>query len=57
MLFIFELSTAELGYRIIPDYQGQGLLKESLLGSVEYGFKVMNLNFLEAFTEQNNIKS
>lgn len=52
-----DRESAELGYGIIPDYQGQGLMKESLLGSVEYGFKVMNLNFLDAYTEEKNIKS
>ena len=32
-------------------------MKESLLSVVEYGFKVMNLKFLEAYTEEKNIKS
>lgn len=52
-----EQKSAELGYGIIPDYQGKGLMKEALLSVVEYGFKVMNLKALEAYTEENNIKS
>lgn len=47
----------ELGYGIIPDYQGKGLMSESLLSVVEYGFKVMKLKTLEAYTEENNFKS
>lgn len=49
--------SGELGYGIIPDYQGQGLMKEALLSVIEYGFGVMNLNMLYAYTEEGNIKS
>lgn len=52
-----EQKCAELGYGIIPNYQGKGLMKESLLSVVEYGFNVMNLKELYAYTEVNNIKS
>lgn len=52
-----EQMCGELGYGIIPDYQGQGLMKEALLSVVEYGFNVMNLTALDAYTEENNLKS
>ncbi len=52
-----EEKSGELGYGIIPDYQGQGLMKESLLKVIEYGFDVMNLNKLDAYTEENNESS
>ncbi len=52
-----EQISGELGYGIIPEYQGKGLMKESLLSVVDYGFSVMNLSSLEAYTEENNIKS
>jgi ribosomal-protein-alanine N-acetyltransferase len=52
-----EEKSAELGYGITPEYQGQGLMKEALLAVVEYGFKDMRLKALEAYTEENNIKS
>lgn len=32
-------------------------MKEALLAVVEYGFKDMKLKALEAYTEENNIKS
>lgn len=52
-----ELKSGELGYGIIPGYQGRGLMKESLLSVIKYGFEMMGLKILEAYTEENNIKS
>lgn len=52
-----EQGTAELGYGIIPDYQGKGLMKEALLNVVSYGFNVMKLKSLDAYTYENNISS
>lgn len=52
-----EQKSGELGYGIIPDYQGRSLMKEALLSVVDYGFNVLNLKVLEAYTEENNIKS
>jgi ribosomal-protein-alanine N-acetyltransferase len=52
-----EQGSAELGYGIIPDYQNRGLMKEALLSAADYGFNVMNLSTLEAYTEEKNTKS
>lgn len=52
-----EQNIGELGYGIIPEYQGMGLMKEALLSVLNYGFCVMKLSALEAYTEENNIKS
>ncbi|MFF2755566.1 GNAT family N-acetyltransferase [Psychrobacillus sp. NPDC058041] len=49
-----EEKSGELGYGIIPAYQGQGLMRESLLRVIEYGFEVMNLEKIQAYTEENN---
>ncbi|WP_391206886.1 GNAT family N-acetyltransferase [Psychrobacillus sp. L4] len=46
--------SGELGYGIIPAYQGQGLMQESLLSVAEYGFEQMNLEKLLAYTEERN---
>ena len=53
----WEQKNGELGFGIIPNYQGQGLMKEALLNVVEYGFDVMQLKTLDAYTEENNLKS
>ncbi len=47
--------SGELGFGMTPDCQGQGLMKEALLRVVEYGFKVIGLKVLEAYTEENNV--
>lgn len=52
-----EQRSGELGFGIIPDYQGQGFMKESLLSVVKYGFDVMNLKQIFAYTEESNMKS
>ncbi|KAB3529390.1 GNAT family N-acetyltransferase [Alkaliphilus serpentinus] len=52
-----EKRLAELGYGVIPVFQGKGLMKEALLGAVDYGFNAMKLKSLDAYTEENNISS
>ena len=48
---------AELGCGIIPEYQNRGFMKEALLRVVNYGFEVMNLKTLDAYTEEKNMSS
>lgn len=52
-----ELGSGELGYGIIPSFQGKGLMKEALHCVIEYGFSVMWLAELDAYTEENNYRS
>lgn len=52
-----EQISAELGYGIAPDYQGQGLMKEALQRVIKYGFETMDLKAIEAYTEENNLRS
>lgn len=49
-----EEKSGELGYGIIPSYQGQGLMKEALLCVIDYGFEQLNLVKILAYTEENN---
>lgn len=55
--FSKEQKSGELGYGIIPDYQGKGLMREALSSVIRFGFEVIGLEFLEAYTEENNVKS
>jgi len=48
---------AELGYGIIPDYQGYGYMKEALLVVVKFGLNNLGLLYLDAYTEVNNSRS
>lgn len=52
-----EQKRGELGYGIAPGFQNRGLMKEALSCVINYGFNVMKLGALEAYTEENNFKS
>jgi ribosomal-protein-alanine N-acetyltransferase len=52
-----ERRSGELGYGIIPSFQGQGLMTEALDAVVRYGFDIVNLNVIEAYTEVSNARS
>ena len=52
--FSEDFKCAELGYGTAPDFQGKGYMKEALLAVVEFGFGVLDMDKLEAFTEQSN---
>ena len=52
-----QQENGELGYGIIPEYQGQGLMKEASLNVIEYGFNGIKLKTIDAYTEENNVKS
>lgn len=56
-LWNFTGDSAELGYGIIPEYQGQGLMQEALSSVTTYGFSVIQLARIDAYTEVNNIAS
>lgn len=52
-----EENKAEIGYGIVPKYQGKGLMMEALKAVVNYGLNDMNLEILEVWTERRNLKS
>lgn len=55
--FNLEEKSGELGYGIIPDFQGLGFMKEALLEVIQYAFHELHLKFLYAYTEENNLSS
>ena len=48
---------AELGYMLLPEYHGQGIVSEAVKEAVKYGFQVMKLNSLEAIIDPDNYAS
>ena len=52
--FSEDQETAEIGYDLSPDYQGKGIMHESLCRIIEFGFQNLNLEFIEAFTHYKN---
>lgn len=48
---------AEIGYELHPDSWGQGIMTEVIKAVIQYGFKEIGLNRIEAFYDPENISS
>ena len=48
---------AEVGYELLPDFQGQGIAQEALSEVINFGFDVMKLQTIEAYTHKENLQS
>ena len=48
---------AELGYMLLPEYQGKGIISEAVKEAINYGFNVMKLHSLEAVIAPDNYAS
>ena len=53
----WEIMTAELGYGMRSAYQKRGYMQEALKKIMDYAFLKMNLQVIEAYTEEKNISS
>ncbi|MFV8366324.1 GNAT family N-acetyltransferase [Flavobacterium sp. XS1P27] len=45
---------AELGYMLLPEYHGKGIVSEAVREAVKYGFNNMNLHSIEAIIDPDN---
>jgi len=52
-----ENHRAELGYELMPEFQGQGLMQEALTRVIDYAFKTLRFHTLEANVNPDNKKS
>ncbi|MEO5911888.1 MAG: GNAT family N-acetyltransferase [Pelobium sp.] len=52
--FSEDFKTAEVGYDLNPKFQGKGIMDESLKSIIEFGFKSLNLDSIEAYTHGEN---
>jgi len=50
-------SKAEIGYELLPDFQGKGIAQETMFTVLDYGFNIMLLNKIEAYTHKENSSS
>jgi ribosomal-protein-alanine N-acetyltransferase len=48
---------AEIGYELLPSYQGKGLMQEAASKVLEFGFQHIGLNSIEAYTHSENQNS
>lgn len=52
-----ENSRAEIGFDLSSKYWGHGYMQEALVELIHMGFEHMNLEYIEATVEQENIRS
>lgn len=52
-----EQSNAEVGFELLPDHQGKGVIQEILPKILDFGFKNIKLQSIEGEVAPNNLKS
>ena len=55
--FSEDRKIAEVGYDLLPEYFRKGYMTEALQAVIDFGFKNLNLNTIEAFTHIENESS
>ncbi|MBV6641545.1 MAG: GNAT family N-acetyltransferase [Cyclobacteriaceae bacterium] len=55
--FTEDKTVAEIGYDLSPTFQGHGFMNEALQGVIDFGFRILKLETVEAYTHLQNIKS
>lgn len=55
--FSGDRKTAELGYELLPEYHGKGIMSEAVTFILNYGFEDLKASKIEAFTNKNNLNS
>ena len=55
-LFCFsdEAGKCEIGYELLTEFQGQGIMKEALEKVIDYAFNTINVQQIEAFFHKDN---
>jgi ribosomal-protein-alanine N-acetyltransferase len=52
-----DASTAEIGYELLPDFQGKGFMHEAISTVIHFGFQQVGLQAIEAHTRSENHRS
>ena len=52
-----DKTKADIGFEILPDFFGKGIMQEVIPIILNYGFNVMNLDVIEGEVDPENIKS
>lgn len=52
-----ENHRCEIGYMILPQYNGQGIVTEAIKPVLEYGFDALNMHSIEAVIDPENVAS
>lgn len=58
---LFEFSDenykCEIGYELLTNYQGQGIMKEAIQEVIAYAFNTIKIKKIEAFMHRDNLRS
>ena len=52
-----ELGKCEIGYELLTDYQGQGIMSEATQKIIEFAVHTLGLKTIDAFTHKDNLSS
>ena len=55
--FSDDRTIAEIGYELMPNYQGQGIMHEVLSRVIEFGFTSLELYQIDAYVHRDNLSS
>lgn len=55
--FSEDRKTAEVGYDMLPEFQSNGYMNEAIGSVINFGFKELKLNTIEAYTSKHNLSS
>ncbi len=55
--FSNKKTVAEIGYELDPAFQGNGIMSEAIKKIIEFGFQVIELDTIEAYTHKKNNNS
>jgi ribosomal-protein-alanine N-acetyltransferase len=55
--FSKDYSKVEIGFELLPDFQGKGILQEATSKVIHFGFQHVGLNSIEAYTHSGNQRS
>ena len=52
-----EHNRSEIGYMILPEFNGKGIVTEAIKAVIKYGFETMKLHSIEAVIDPENLAS
>ena len=55
--FDLENGIVEIGYEMLPEFQGKGIMTEALKSVIEFTFNKMKANIITAFPSSDNLSS
>ncbi|TDH26931.1 N-acetyltransferase [Segetibacter sp. 3557_3] len=55
--FSGDYSKVEIGFELLPDLQGKGLMKEAIAEVLHFAFRYVGVNSIEAYTHPDNVRS